>query len=141
MDVASLGKISNLLEALDAPARHKLLSLARRAHVAAGTAVFREGDHGLDFFVVAKGSARVTVDDLGQEREVGRLAHGDFFGEMAALNNGLRTATVTAIEDLDLVAFPGDEVEALVADYPAAREALHRAGLVRAEATLARLSE
>jgi CRP/FNR family cyclic AMP-dependent transcriptional regulator len=54
-----------------------------------------EGSGGVGFFVIESGEARVTVD--GEERRV--LGAGDFFGEVALLDAGLRTATVTAASD------------------------------------------
>jgi len=54
-----------------------------------------EGSGGVGFFVIESGEALVTVD--GEERRV--LGAGDFFGEVALLDAGLRTATVTAQTD------------------------------------------
>lgn len=54
-----------------------------------------EGSGGVGFFVIEAGEAVVTVD--GEERRV--LGAGDWFGEVALLDAGLRTATVTAKSD------------------------------------------
>jgi CRP/FNR family cyclic AMP-dependent transcriptional regulator len=54
-----------------------------------------EGSGGVGFFVIESGEAVVTVD--GEERRV--LGAGDWFGEVALLDAGLRTATVTARSD------------------------------------------
>ena len=54
-----------------------------------------EGSGGVGFFVIESGEARVSVD--GEERRV--LGAGDYFGEVALLDEGLRTATVTAVTD------------------------------------------
>ena len=54
-----------------------------------------EGSGGVGFFVIESGEARVTVD--GEDRRT--LGAGDFFGEVALLDAGLRTATVTAASD------------------------------------------
>src|SRR4051812_24545182 len=61
-----------------------------------GDVVAAEGQHGVGFFVIAEGEARVTV--AGHER--GRLRAGDCFGEIALLDQGARTATVTAASPL-----------------------------------------
>jgi CRP-like cAMP-binding protein len=140
-DVGSLGKVNQILEALDADGRHRLLGLAQKKHVPAGDAVFREGDKGDDFFVIAKGRVRITVDDAGTQKDIAELDHGSLFGEMAVLDGGVRSATVTALEELDLVAFPGPAVEALLKQYPKAREALHRIGLLRAEQLVEKASQ
>ncbi len=62
----------------------------------AGTAVVEEGTGGIGFFIVADGSALVSVDGL----EVGRLGAGDYFGEVALIADVDRTATITAETDL-----------------------------------------
>ena len=54
-----------------------------------------EGSGGVGFFVIESGEAIVTVE--GEERRV--LGAGDWFGEIALLDAGLRTATVTAKSD------------------------------------------
>jgi len=137
----SLGKVNQILEALDADGRHRLLGLAQKKHVAAGDAVFREGDKGDEFFVIAKGRVKITVEDAGRQKDVAELDHGSLFGEMAILDGGVRSATVTALEELDLVSFPGPAVEALLVQYPKAREALHRIGVLRAEQLVEKASQ
>jgi CRP-like cAMP-binding protein len=71
----------------------KLCTLAR---VPAGRVLAREGEFGHEFFVVASGSAVVSVNDS----RVAVLGPGEFFGEIALLDGGPRTATVTAETDL-----------------------------------------
>ena len=58
----------------------------------AGQELTAEGSGGVGFFVIESGVARVTVE--GEERRM--LGAGDYFGEVALLDAGLRTATVTA---------------------------------------------
>ena len=60
-----------------------------------GTELTAEGQGGVGFFVIESGEALVTVD--GQERA--RLGPGDYFGEIALIDGGLRTATITAVSD------------------------------------------
>jgi CRP-like cAMP-binding protein len=58
----------------------------------AGTVLTRAGDPGEEFFLIVDGSARVEVPGGHQ----GRLAPGEFFGEMSLLDGGPRSATVVA---------------------------------------------
>jgi CRP/FNR family cyclic AMP-dependent transcriptional regulator len=58
----------------------------------AGTDLTSQGASGVGFFVLGSGEAMVTVD--GEERRT--LGPGDFFGELALLDRGSRTATITA---------------------------------------------
>jgi CRP/FNR family cyclic AMP-dependent transcriptional regulator len=62
----------------------------------AGSVVAVEGEAGAGLFVIDRGTADVTIGG----RRMSRLKDGDFFGEMALLDGGPRTATVTATSDL-----------------------------------------
>lgn len=141
LDLNELAKVSRLFEALDAQGRHALLALSHRVHFAAGQVICREGDPGGEFFVIAKGEVRITADALGGEKEIARLGHGQFFGEMAVLNGDRRTATCTAATEVELVAFPSAAVEEIFARYPAAREALHKVGVLRSEDTMQKMMD
>ena len=63
---------------------------------AAGDTIAGEGQGGAGFFVIAEGKAKVAVRDA----ERGTLGPGDYFGEIALLDEGARTATVTAETDM-----------------------------------------
>jgi len=58
-----------------------------------GRDLCREGSSGGEFFVILSGTAEVRR----QGRHLGELRAGDFFGEIALLDGGPRTATVTAV--------------------------------------------
>jgi CRP/FNR family transcriptional regulator, cyclic AMP receptor protein len=62
----------------------------------AGQTIASEGQSGIGFFVISEGNAKVTQG--GQER--GTLGPGDYFGEIALIDDGMRTASVTADSDL-----------------------------------------
>ena len=62
----------------------------------AGDTVSSEGAGAAGFFVIAEGTATVSVG--GAER--GKLGPGDYFGEVALIDEGARTATVTADSDM-----------------------------------------
>ena len=141
LDLNELAKVSRLFEALDAQGRHALLALSHRVHFATGQVICREGDPGGEFFVIAKGEVRITAEALGGEKEIARLGHGQFFGEMAVLNGDRRSATCTAATEVELAAFPSAAVEEIFARYPAAREALHKVGVLRSEDTMQKMMD
>lgn len=62
----------------------------------AGKPIATEGEGGAGFFVIESGEASVTVQ--GDER--GRLGPGDYFGDVALIDQGDRTATIQAESDL-----------------------------------------
>lgn len=79
--------------------RHHLERMARsfkERKFGAGDTIAAEGKGGVGFFVIADGSAKVTVD--GHERA--SLGPGDYFGEVALIDEGSRSATVIADTDL-----------------------------------------
>lgn len=63
---------------------------------ATGETIAKEGQGGAGFFVIGEGTAKVSVQ--GEERAT--LGPGDYFGEIALLDEGARTATVTAETDM-----------------------------------------
>lgn len=64
--------------------------------------VVTEGMGGPEFFVILEGRAAVIIDD----ERVATLGPGDFFGEVAALDGGPRTASVRAETQLRCVTLP-----------------------------------
>jgi MFS family permease len=79
----------------------RLAASASREEHADGTPVITQGEPGNTFFLIAEGSAAVTVN--GRPRP--GLGPGDGFGEIALLHDRLRTATVTAVGTLTTFTF------------------------------------
>jgi CRP/FNR family cyclic AMP-dependent transcriptional regulator len=79
-----------------------------------GRRIVLEGRHGKEFFLVVVGSAAVLVDG----RRVATLGPGDYFGEIAVLGDGLRSATVSAETPLVCLVLPNDKLERLILDHP-----------------------
>ena len=73
-----------------------LLRLAKETEFSSGAVIIREGTIGEDLHLLLQGQATVTVGD----REVARAKPGDYFGEMAILDRGVRSATVRAETDV-----------------------------------------
>jgi CRP/FNR family cyclic AMP-dependent transcriptional regulator len=61
----------------------------------AGSTVVGEGKTGAGFFVIEDGEATVST----QGAEKAKLGPGDYFGEIALIDGGARTATITAVSD------------------------------------------
>ncbi len=86
--------------------------------------VIRQGDRGTSLFLVARGVVAVLVSRDGAERRMASLYAGDFFGEMALLTAGPRTATVRAVTDCQLYELAKRDVDALCDVCPGVKEAL-----------------
>jgi CRP/FNR family cyclic AMP-dependent transcriptional regulator len=79
-----------------------------------GKALVRQGDIGHEFFVLESGSAVVDVDGDA----VKELGPGDFFGEIALIEEDRRTATVTAAEDSVVIVIHGADFRNLRRTMP-----------------------
>ena len=84
----------------------------------AGEVVCREGEAAGRFFVVEEGSFVVTTDSGAGPRVVGRLGPGEFFGEIALLDDTGRIATVTAESNATLWALSAAEFRAVCNEDP-----------------------
>ena len=74
----------------------------RRLHYAAHERLIAEGEPGDSFFVVDRGEVEVSKLLAGRERTLARLMEGQVFGEMALLTGEPRSASVTAVSDVDV---------------------------------------
>ena len=67
---------------------------------ARGEAITREGEHDDGLYMLVEGEAAVRIGSGRDEREVARLAPGQFFGEMSLMTGEARTASVVAATDV-----------------------------------------
>jgi CRP/FNR family transcriptional regulator, cyclic AMP receptor protein len=79
-----------------------------------GSQVTAEGHTGTGFFIVADGNATVSVS--GEERAT--LGPGDFFGEIALVDEGTRSATIIAATDLRCYGMTAWEFRPFVEEHP-----------------------
>lgn len=75
--------------------------LPTQAYVA-GQDILREGEQGHCAFILSRGTCVVTMDTDGRRVELRRLVPGDVFGEMAIFSDSVRSATVTALDDVEV---------------------------------------
>jgi CRP/FNR family cyclic AMP-dependent transcriptional regulator len=100
--------------------RRQLEVLAKRVierKFSAGTTIVSQGKGGEGFFIVYEGKVDVIRERSdGTKAVVNQLTAGDFFGEMALLDDGLRTATCTAVEDTICYVLPRWDFVAVLKD-------------------------
>ncbi len=90
-----LGRVPLFAE-LDEDELERVAGVFKERRFPAGETVIQQGSGAAAFFVIESGEATVYVD--GAEQRV--LGAGDYFGEMALIDAGTRTASVTARSDL-----------------------------------------
>jgi len=93
---ADLLKRVPIFSDLDRKELERIASSMKQRTFHVGDTVTAEGQSGVGFFVIEAGEATVTVG--GEERR--RLGPGDYFGEVALLNETARTATIIADSEL-----------------------------------------
>jgi len=67
--------------------------------------ICREGEEGSEMYIIQKGKVRVSKDIGGRPYLISVLEKGDFFGEMALVSRTPRSATVAAIDAVELLVF------------------------------------
>jgi voltage-gated potassium channel len=114
MDASDVAKFPLFAE-LDETEAARLAELFREAKALPGRRPAIQGDFGYRFFVVLEGTAVVRVDG----KEVGELGPGDFFGEMALLDDaGRRTAEVDVTSKMRYASLMTWEFRKLLDDHP-----------------------
>jgi CRP/FNR family transcriptional regulator, cyclic AMP receptor protein len=93
--VETLKKVP-LFAGLDDKELQQIASSMRERRFKAGDTVTQEGAGGVGFFVVEEGQADVNVGGDAK----GSVGPGDYFGEIALINESPRTATLTARTDM-----------------------------------------
>ena len=115
--------------------KRKLRKVAQEAHFAEyapGEAVVLTGAPADSFFVILSGKANVVGKPGARQLEL-----GDYFGELALLGDGTRSATVTAASELHVMRLPRPTFERLLSEAGVAQELTNEAiaRLRRAEQT------
>ena len=103
-----------LFERLSKRDLERIAGVADEIDLNEGKELTREGEPGREFFVLLEGTAAVTQ---GGER-VNDLAAGDFFGEIALISDGPRTATVTATTPVRTLVVTRRSFQRLVDEVP-----------------------
>jgi CRP/FNR family transcriptional regulator, cyclic AMP receptor protein len=102
-----LGRVASLVDEIDAPK---------------GKVLTRQGEPGWECFVIAEGEAKASV--RGRRSTV--LGPGSFFGEMALLDGGPRSATVTAETDMHLLVLTSRGFSTLIEEVPVVAQRIMR---------------
>jgi CRP/FNR family transcriptional regulator, cyclic AMP receptor protein len=95
-------RVSTLADIVDLPAERVLMT---------------QGKHGWEMFILVSGSARIERD--GQS--LGERGAGEVLGEIALLDGGPRTATVTLTQPSRLLVLARREFQALMDEFPGIR--------------------
>ena len=96
----------------------RVVSVAIPRSFPRGVRVFHEGDDSDACYVVRRGDLRVTREHSdGRAIALATLGPGDFFGELAMLDGGSRSASVETLSDSELLALPAGDMRRVIASH------------------------
>lgn len=123
VDEAALEGVE-FFELLGAEGRRALAEVVDLVGLRAQETLFRAGEPGESLYLVRSGEVELFIrDNVGQKITLDTAGPGDFFGEIALLDSGPRTATAVALQDTDLIELDRDDLLLLFRKRPDA--ALH----------------
>ncbi|HEY8645322.1 MAG TPA: cyclic nucleotide-binding domain-containing protein [Gaiellaceae bacterium] len=108
----------------------KLAGWTFEVEVPEGEELLKEGKLAHEFFVIEDGAVEVRQDG----ERIAELGAGDFFGEIALLGGGMRTATVVATTPVRLIVMSAQEFRRMEQELPAVADRVRAA--VRARLSL-----
>ena len=91
-----------------------------------GEVIFQQGDEGDKFYLIREGHAEVLIDGPDGLNRVRTLERGDIFGEMSLLNDQPRSATVRAVDAVELYVLGRDDFRAAIERSVSFRDQLLR---------------
>jgi SulP family sulfate permease len=118
----------DLTRGLDAEDYKGLEACVGQVSFEASQRIFNQGDSGDQIFLIRRGTVRIMLPLTGGGRHhVATFSKGDFFGELAFLDRGLRSAEAIASSPTDLFSLSRERFDAIASQYPStARRVLLR---------------
>ena len=98
-----------------------------------GEVIVRQGDAADAFYLVRMGFVKVSERHPGGDVVLTYLGRGSYFGEMGLLGGGIRTATCTALDHVDVVKIAGEDFHLMLSRFPGIRDGLEIVARERAE--------
>jgi len=105
---------TGLVEGLPRDLVFGLAKILQLIHYSAGEVIFDEGDRSTSMYIIARGRVRVHRGQV----TVALLAAGEIFGEMALASSAPRSASVSALEDCELLELHQDMFYEVMAHDP-----------------------
>ena len=84
----------------------EVAAIVHKREYRSGEPVFYQGDPGLGMYIIQDGSVSITIAGKdGEQQELVTLSEGDFFGELALLDESSRSANALCKDDCSLIGF------------------------------------
>jgi CRP/FNR family cyclic AMP-dependent transcriptional regulator len=79
-----------------------------------GTVLFNEGERGEEMYIIQSGRVKISKKIRGVEKTLATLEKGEFFGEMAILNDKPRSASAETVEECEMLMIDRKTFDALI---------------------------
>ncbi len=107
---------------------------------APGQVICKQGDPAESFYLVRIGFVKVSETYPGGELVLAYLSRGNYFGEIGLLGGGVRTATCTALDHVEVVRINGEDFKQMIERFPQIRRGLEAAAQERLQQNRDRLA-
>jgi HD-GYP domain-containing protein (c-di-GMP phosphodiesterase class II) len=98
---------------------NRIAGIMAEKHYETGAVIIEEKTEAERFFIILQGKIEISKRFEGGDKAVLSIqSDGDFFGEMAILDEGRRSATVSALEPTDVLEIHKDDFDALLYKAP-----------------------
>ncbi len=107
----------HLFDNLSEPELEKILKICVKHTYAKGSVIFKEGEPGDRCYIITNGAIRISklIPNIGEEA-LAVLKPGDYFGEMALIDNFPRSAHAIANDDVDVFAINKSDLDKILID-------------------------
>lgn len=117
--IISILKRVPLFQGMNKSDLHEFEKLIHRRHFKAKETIFWEGEPGVGMYIVQDGLVAICKNFSGDEQEeLTRLSRGEFFGELALLDESPRSATAIALEDSKILGLFRPDLMGLIERKP-----------------------
>ena len=100
-------------------------------HFEPGEIIFNEGDVGDYLYIIVDGEVEIFTKSQGKEKRIANLGKGEYFGEMALLNQRARFATVKCKTAVDVLALKKSDFGILISNFSELRKNFEKTEKIR----------
>ncbi len=98
----------------------EMMNCTVREYLPSGSVLFREGDKGMDLYILAQGRLRYEKTGTDGKSDQGEFHKMDILGELSLFTGEPRSATVIAIRDSELIRVPRELALKILSSHPQA---------------------
>ena len=106
-----------------------------RLHFEPGDIIFHEGDVGDYLYIIVDGDVQIYKTKEGKEQILAKLGKGEYFGEMALLNKGTRSASIRCLTAVDVLALRKKDFGILISNFEDLRHGFEETEKIRLSKT------